>query len=133
MYVKRDILDLCQRLSDLGLRPQFIQGTHLARGYADLGCEEFIVLSENKLCSLFTGAMSELLEQHRRFFFWIPSADQALNLLVEHGFQIVSLDYQNQRWWKLALKKGDKLIEVAGDTLHLLFLKALAEVLSKPH
>ena len=62
MWSSPALLARCQELRELGLAPVFEAGRRLARGFADLGIEEFCLLSPNKIVSLFTGTVSDLPE-----------------------------------------------------------------------
>ena len=46
-------LKICQRVRDHGILPEFRPGIRVGRGMADVGSEEFILIAENKLLSLF--------------------------------------------------------------------------------
>jgi hypothetical protein len=73
----------------------------VARGFADLGFEEFQVLPGPRLLSLTAGTASPLPEEHRGHFFWIPSVDEAIELLEKSGAQIGACRREDGRDWVL--------------------------------
>ena len=104
----------------------FEQGTTVARGYADLGYEEFVLLSESKLLSLQSGKISELPEAHRHFFFAVPTVDRMVDQINRSGVDFGEMLFVEQRSWQVALKDNAGVSDVLrATTIEELFLRAL--------
>lgn len=84
-------------------------GTLLGRGFADLGFEEFSVLSSKKMVSLFTGECIEIPSDYRAHFFWIPTCDEMIEQIQRTGRDIGGLIFKDQRTWELSLANGGKI------------------------
>lgn len=78
----------------------------MGRGFADLGYEEFLVLPGEKLLSLFTGQVSQLNDENRRFLFPIPSVKQLINHIQLAGYDLISVTFEEQRRWKLVMRRS---------------------------
>ena len=76
MWASRELLSLYQTLHRAGFRPPLREGRRVARGFADVGFEEFWILPARKLVSIVNGVASELQSEHERFFFAVPGADE---------------------------------------------------------
>jgi hypothetical protein len=122
---------LCNRLRLLGLEPRFEVGDVVARGFADLGFEEFQVLPGPRLLSLTAGTVKPLPDDHRQHFFWIPSVDEAIELLEERGATIDLCSREDGRTWnvKISVQSGAS-IEVSERSLHEALLHALVEAMA---
>lgn len=89
MPISREVLARCERLHKRGLlTPAFVEGEQIARGFADIGCEEFLLLPERRLLSLANGKMSVLDRDHERFFFLVPSVDELIDLIERGGSDV---------------------------------------------
>lgn len=75
LYLRNEQLARCEVLKHSGFPQSIEAGTHLSRGFADLGYEQFIVLPAGSLVSLFTGDRSTLSDEHKQFFFCVPTVD----------------------------------------------------------
>jgi hypothetical protein len=103
----------------------------VARGFADLGFEEFQVLPGPRLLSLTAGTASSLPEEHRQHFFWIPSVDEAIELLEARGACIDGCERESGRDWVLKMRTVDSSEAVLRNaSLHTLVLLALFRVVS---
>jgi hypothetical protein len=109
MWFTRQIFELCQTLKEAGIQPRFEIGDVVARGFADLGFEEFQVLPGPKLLSLTAGTASALLDEHRHFFFWIPSVDETVMLLEREGAKISVCHREDARQWVIKLTKAEEM------------------------
>jgi hypothetical protein len=111
------------------LQPRFEAGDVVARGFADLGFEEFQVLPGINLLSLTAGTVKPLPFEHRDHFFWIPSVDEAVELIEASAYQIVSCVRADMRSWIITLS-SDSLaaIEITAPDLHVTLLRAVAEI-----
>ena len=85
MWFSREQFAICAEAKQWGLEPRFEPGDIVARGFADLGFEEFQVLPSSKLLSLTAGTVSALPTEHSNHFFWIPSVDEIVGLLERRG------------------------------------------------
>ena len=131
MWFSREQFALCNELKVWGLEPRFEPGDVVARGFADLGFEEFQVLPGPRLLSLTAGTASALPEEHRGHFFWIPSVDEVVDLLEVRGAQIDLCRREDGRDWVLEMRVGDSdLIVLRSSTVHGVILLALYRVLS---
>jgi len=129
MWFTREHFAICNQLKLAGLQPRFEPGDVVARGFADLGFEEFQVLPGVNLLSLTAGTVKPLPFEHREHFFWIPSVDEAVELIEASGYQIASCVREDMRDWMIALSSDSlALIEIAAPDLHLAVLRALAEI-----
>jgi hypothetical protein len=129
MWFTREHFALCNQLKLAGLQPRFEAGDIVARGFADLGFEEFQVLPGINLLSLTAGTVKPLPFEHREHFFWIPSVDEAVELIEAGAYQIASCVRADMRNWIITLS-SDSLaaIEVAAPDLHVALLRALADI-----
>lgn len=121
-YIKKVVL-----LSDFGIGKEFKVGSHVIRGYADLGYEEFIVSGSQKITSLYTGTSSPLPEEHRHFFIEVPSIDALINLLSRQGFDIGTVSFEAQRAWRIEARHFETQKSIVCE--HREFPCALAGVL----
>lgn len=101
------------------------EGTRVARGFADLGYEEFCVLSNHRLLSLFTGAITPFGEGEAAHLCVVPDADLLVDVLERRGWDIASLDFEERRCWVVRLTESNSGREVVARNRHL--AGALAE------
>ena len=128
MWSSNSFLKACERLKNAGFPFVPEQGLRIGRGYADLGYEEFLLLQDRTMLSLFSGKTSELPEGHENFFFVIPSPDEIVHNLATRGASIESISFHQQRIWKVIVG-GSREISVEGRTLHEALLSALTTLL----
>jgi hypothetical protein len=126
MWFTRDQFALCNELRIWGLEPRFEPGDVVARGFADLGYEEFQVLPGPSLLSLTAGTVSRLPEEHRGHFFWIPSVDECITLIEARAAVLHELKRVDGRDWVLTVGNPDSVEQsVRGESIHEVVLKAL--------
>jgi hypothetical protein len=125
MWFTREQFQLCNELKQWGLSPRFEPGDVVARGFADLGFEEFQVLPGPKLLSLTAGTLSPLPAEHAAHFFWIPSVDESVALVEKAGGEIRSCARPESREWVLELRIRDAFEEIRARNFHDVVLKAL--------
>jgi hypothetical protein len=131
VWYSREQFALCDELRIWGLVPRFEPGDVVARGFADLGFEEFQVLPGPSLLSLTAGTTKALPEDHRHHFFWIPSVDETVELIESRGGVLESCQRQDGRTWvvKMRLAQHESLVDVSDATLHTALLMALHRLL----
>jgi len=105
----------------------------IARGFSDLGYEQFIVLHGGKLVSCFTGQISDLKPEEQQHFFQILTCDEMAEKIIGLYWDIERLDYIDNREWSISLKKhgSDEKEAFAKKTLQEVFLAALSMCLKK--
>lgn len=95
-------IERCFALKGTGFSRPFEVGERVARGFADLGYEEFIVLPSDRLLSLFTGKITSLKQDDLTHLFHIPDVDQLLLWLNQQGVDVESISSTDQRSWKIS-------------------------------
>lgn len=131
MWFTKEQFAICNELKQWGLQPRFEPGDIVARGFADLGHEEFQVLPGPKLLSLTAGTVSQVQDDSALHFFWIPSVDEITTLLEKAGAQCVSLSRQNQREWVAEAQHRDSIECQRARSLHEALLLVLRAVLKR--
>lgn len=79
-------LELCYKLKTAPLEFSISFGSRVARGYADVGFEEFGVLQNNKMVSLSSGQVHDLDLEH---VFAVPSLEELLQVIPAHFHVLV--------------------------------------------
>jgi len=128
MWTKSPLLKKFEKLKELGFPLIREAGTKISRGYADLGYEEFLLLNEDQMISLFSGKVSSLPSDHHQYFFTVLSIDDMTEVLVRAGADIVSLQYVDQRKWSLTLSKNKVESIHGGNSLEEVFTTALLKL-----
>ncbi len=132
MLSSKPFLSLSESLHSSGFCPEFDTGMRIARGYADLGIEEFCMLSPTKMVSLFSGKVSELPPDHYKFFFCVPTVSDLVSEISKRNYDIMSLQYRDQRRWELQLvgSASGAVSEFVHDELECVFAEGLAKLIS---
>lgn len=91
-------LQNCYLLRQNGFLSQWEIGSTVARGFADLGFEEFIVLPQGKLLSLYTGQSTALKEGEESHLFFVPSTEELIDELARNGVTISSMHLIEGSW-----------------------------------
>lgn len=125
----RPYLELCQELSQIGIKPKFDVGETVARGFADLGFEEFCILPGPRLLSLLAGTLTPLPTEEKERFFLVPTAEQLINLIDVAGGDIQTLNFLDRRSWILLFSIDGAEDEVEDTDLKAALLKGLIKVL----
>jgi hypothetical protein len=128
MWFTKRIFAICSELKQWGLKPRFDAGDIVARGFADLGHEEFQVLPGSKLLSLTAGTVSGLQDDTAMHFFWIPSVDESTELLERAGVKCLSMTREDMREWCVEAQYGDTSEAHRASSLHEAMLHALCAV-----
>lgn len=131
MWFTREQFALAAEAKQWGLVPRFEPGDIVARGFADLGYEEFQVLPSEKILSLTAGSVSALPPEHASHFFWIPSIDEITELLERRGVPCVSCSRVDRREWLVEAQYADELETHRHSSLHQALLATLCGVLRK--
>lgn len=103
-------------------------GQVVSRGFADLGFEEFVIMPNGQLLSMYSGQLSKVDFQNDESFFLVPDLDQLSGKLIELGFDIIRLVPSEEGRWLLEFKSSDsgELSEVRATTIEGTFLEALS-------
>lgn len=107
MWSDRDYLQACDELHKQGLRPKFEPGEIVARGFADLGFEEFLILPSGKLLSVMTGTMTELAEGDRERLVLVPTVEQLVEILEQRKCYLEKIEFVDGVRWDCAAKFSD--------------------------
>lgn len=108
MLHARSHLELCHSLIKSEHRYQLQPGLRLARGFADIGYEEYSVLSGYNVVSLHTGKTGTLEPDYEKFYFPVYSVDELSKLLYEKHCDIQEIRYDDQRTWVLRVLHVNK-------------------------
>jgi len=131
MWFSREQFALAAEAKQWGLAPRFEPGDIVARGFADLGYEEFQVLPSSKILSLTAGSVSALPSEHATHFFWIPSTDEITEILERRGVPCVRCSRVDRREWLVEAQYADELESHRHPSLHQALLATLCGVLRK--
>jgi len=129
MVSSKSFLDKAQELKARGVEFSFEMGTRVARGYADLGTEEFQLIGPFKTVSLFTGKQSEIPEEHLKFFFRVPELEELTDELTRRGAVVLGLAFRDQRRWILTLRLAAEQRDFEHEALEETFVDALLSLL----
>jgi hypothetical protein len=94
----------------------FYQGDTIARGFSDVGFEEFLLVSELKTVSLLTGQSSVIKSEDLKFFFKIPNFEELVNLLTDRNLYVLGFNRLAASRWSPIIAENDKEIYVEGDS-----------------
>ncbi len=119
-------LKKCETLAAQGVKRAFAPGSRVARGFADLGFEEFIIHPNGVLCSLFTGSISELRED---FLFPVFDQQELVDELFRRSWDVESIHYPDQRLWEVVVIRGDKTMRTGHRDLKHAFADVLLQVM----
>jgi hypothetical protein len=128
MWFTREQFEICNELKQWGLSPRCEPGDVVVRGFADLGYEEFQVLPSSKLLSLTAGTITNFPPEHTQHLFWVPSVDEATELLERKGVVCVSCSREDQREWAVEAQYDSTLEVHRAESLHTALLLALCAV-----
>ncbi len=128
MLASIELLRRCEQLKTTGYFDQWDPPVRIARGYADLGYEEFLLLPGGRLVSLVGGAGSEFPEGHKHLFFQVPGVQEMVERIDRLGFDIADVRYQHQRRWCVEAHDPKRCIRLTG--CHEELECALCDILS---
>lgn len=131
LWSDRGVLDRCFELQKYEVVFPLVPGAHVARGFADVGYEEFCLLPNDRLVSLFTGSITELREEERRFFFVVPAVDMVRDELDRRGWDIVRLECPERRGWIIEVyhELSENRCEARGTSILETVLEALMKII----
>jgi hypothetical protein len=128
MFCTPTLFALCGELKAWGVEPTFEVGHVVGRGFADVGSEEFLVLPGPKILSLTAGTVKDLPDEHRDFFFWIPSEDECAKLLDLSGVTDLTVTRAAARKWIVSAHREGGIVEAEERSLRLALIQLLIEV-----
>jgi hypothetical protein len=128
MWFSRAQFEICSELKSWGLEPRFEPGDLVARGFADLGYEEFQVLPGTRLLSLTAGTTTPFPVEHSHHFFWIPSIDESVALLERAGVKCLRCDRIDAREWNVEAQCEHGIEVQRARSLHEALLCTVREV-----
>ena len=104
-------------------------GEHIARRFADIGYEEFLVLPQERMVSLLSGVVSPLPQGDEDSVFVMPSIERLVGWCGEHGIGIAQVAWCHEREWHVHLVHGTVCCEGRSVDLQWSFVQAVAEYL----
>lgn len=130
LRLSNDLLKICQAIKNSGIEFSLDAGSRLGRGFADLGFEEFILLEGNRIISLYRGTQSEFLIEEQKHFFRIPTLLEIQQVIYEFNYNIVEMEFKDQREWYLKLEhqQDKKIVENSAKDLESLFIRTLNDL-----
>ena len=128
MFCTPTLFSLCGELKAWGVEPTFEVGQVVGRGFADVGSEEFLVLPGPKILSLTAGTVKELPDEHRDFFFWIPTEDECAKLLDLAGVPNITVTREAARRWRVSAERSGAVVETEERSLRLALIQLLIEI-----
>jgi hypothetical protein len=127
MFCTPALFTLCNELQAWGIRPSFEVGQIVARGFADIGSEEFLVLPGEKLLSLTAGTIKPIPEDHKEFFYWIPSEDECAKQIDLTGVSKIAIGRESTRKWVVTCEVDGEAIETSDKVLRIALIQMLLE------
>lgn len=127
MFCTPALFTLCNELQAWGILPTFEVGQIVARGFADIGSEEFLVLPGEKLLSLTAGTVKPIPEDHKEFFYWIPSEDECARQIDLLGVSKLSVERELARKWVVTCEIEGEVVQTSDRVLRLAMVQMLLE------
>lgn len=113
-------LKLCQELKNRGIEFEIEAGVRLGRGFADVGFEEFYLLSENKMVSIYLGTVTEFRKEQSGFFFVVPETEELLDCILRKNIELDNLKFNSDTGWSCD--------EYQSDNLNILLINILLDI-----
>jgi hypothetical protein len=129
VVASKNILKKCEQLKESGYPCIFEAGLTIARGFADLGYEEFNLLTSSKMVSIYSGQTSLLQEDHQGHFFSVPTCDDLIEFILRRNVTIRALDCREGRDWKIIFDFQQQSFELIAVSLLDLMLDTTLTVL----
>ena len=93
-------------------------GMRIARGFADIGYEEFCMLPNSTLLSLYLGTSKPWQDDERSHFFYVPDVEGILQLLAAEGVYVDTIQSDEGRDYQCTMTHEDgSALCGLGDTL----------------
>jgi hypothetical protein len=112
MWNDRKYLERLAVLADRGYLREFECGDVVGRGFADVGYEEFVVLPNARLCSLYTGQVVDLpavdgpQSNATRYHFLVPTLQQLGDIICRAGFENIKIETELGAFWRASCEDG---------------------------
>ena len=122
----QEFLEKSYQLFLNGFRAQLDRGSRVARGFADLGFEEFYLTSSDCMVSILSGEQLPFSTADKDLF-PLLSSDELIAEVHRHGVDIQSVDFIEQRNWSIeAMHTGsDRQSRVVNVSLECALLDTL--------
>lgn len=104
-------IKIAKELHDAGVNFPVGPGIKVARGFADLGAEEFSVLPGKKLVSLFTGEKSSIPDDFEKHFFVIPTVTELIEAFHLYHLVLPLVELSDEGSWIVEGLKVESLEE----------------------
>jgi hypothetical protein len=114
-----------------GYQPKFQEGMLIGRGFADLGYEAFLLLPGKKILSLFTAQVTPFPEEHRHFFFVIPSVDDVMAEMRARFFGVSIVLDETTGSLLVSATKQNQCLEESGKSPAEAILKIFIKILER--
>ena len=131
MHLSNTLLKSLEALKELGFALDLSVGTQIARGFADLGYEQFLLMNNGKLLALYTGTISELKPEHKQFFFNVPSSDRILLELHLLGWDINEVAYRSAMNCEITFSAGGEPKLFKAESFYAALVAAFKAALEK--
>jgi hypothetical protein len=130
MLHSKEELSLFHKLLKFELVKSLVPGSRIGRGFADVGFEEYLVISDSKVISLNTLKTSEIPnERLSNFHFPIYSVDKISELIYQLGWDIKNCSFVDQREWFVEIVNKNKQFSFSNKSLLMTFLNLYVKVL----
>jgi hypothetical protein len=133
---RRDLLRACDGLRAAGCFGSYVAGDLVARGFADVGYEEFLVLHGGRVMSRLTGQISEVTERERAMLFVVPDCDRVVREVGAAGVDVRECHRYPDGGWRVAGEGEHGPVSAEGVSLLAALVQLLAttvQVTMVPH
>jgi hypothetical protein len=130
MWYDQQFLEQIATLVEICSLHQFEPGDEVVRGYADVGFEEFLVLPGDRLCSKFTGQVTELTSEKREHLFRVPSLEELTDVLCRQGASAISLFCPSGNLWQGTAEVETTNVQIESG-LHKTAVEAVVNLITK--
>ncbi len=129
MHLSNSQLRSLESLKELGFSLDLSAGGQVARGFADLGYEQFLIMNNGKLLALYTGTITELKPEHQQFFFNVPAVDRLLLELHLLGWDIQTINYRSAMSCEVVLSADGQALSFKGESFYAALVEAFKTAL----
>jgi predicted nuclease of predicted toxin-antitoxin system len=129
---KRELLSLCEAISNRGGLKNFNPGDTVARGFSDFGYEEFIFLENNNVISTISWTKSLLHQSSFEHLFLVPNSNQTFIELERYNVVVQSIVKGKNNDWIISAQNNasDEMLLSRDEDFQYALLKMLAKVLT---